>query len=79
MIKRFISRLTMPNNVRESHGDLYIKVYGIPSFDKNLKSFMSYEHRFQYQKIEQGFFGNWRAVSSWVGLNSPLFPYDGEG
>jgi hypothetical protein len=77
LIRNIIGRLTMPSDVFEYAGDIFVECYSMPDWSKAEGYHLVRRHAHQYRKIEQGFWGNWRQMDSWLGLNNPLAPQRG--
>jgi len=84
-IRKLIGKYTRPGFIYKCReGDCWVRVHGIPSSDpfKRVdffgmdllieKNVMDYSHKFQYQQVERGRFGEWKRLQSWIGLNNPI-------
>ena len=77
LIRNTVGRLTMPPKTFEYHGDIYVECFGMPDWSRGEGYHLIKTHAHQYRKIEQGFWGEWRELDSWLGLNNPLAPQMG--
>lgn len=61
-IKDFVGKLTLPKDTYKCRsGSFWVS-----------SNYYGEEYPFQYQQIEQGFWGNWKLASSWMGICSEL-------
>jgi len=72
-IRNLIGRITLPvDAVMCEDGSVWIPCNGIPDWAKSSLYILNYNNPYNYQQLEQGFFGNWRLVYCWRGCNSEI-------
>lgn len=81
MLKKLIGNLTLPKNAEQCElGDWWIESDGVPTGEyyqmpSGLVESRSYKYPYNYQKLEQNWYGKWELQTQWLSRHHSLEVY----
>jgi len=62
-LKNYIGSKTFPSDALMINDQWYVRVYSLPAVSYRIKLT---EHKYHWQEIEQGYFGQWVERTAWL-------------